>query len=277
MRSWAAPVSPRHPVAPGGAPPVVAFSTAVVRAIVWRDWLVFRRVWPSVAFGSAMEPVIYFLAFGFGFGALVAEVAGLSYREFIATGTIAVGILFSSMFPALINGYFRRKEQQLYDSLLSAPVTVPELVVGEALWNAVRVTGVALVTLVVALAFGVRPGPWFLLLPVVSVVAGFGFACAGAAFASRLRSTHSFDFVIVGVVVPMFVVAGTFFPLDGLPDAFQVFGLVNPVTHLVELLRWMAFGTGTVAAAIGHAVAVVVFDVLALVLAVRLLRGAVVD
>ena len=259
------------------APPVVRFSSRAVRAIVWRDWLVFRRVWPSVAFGSAMEPVIYFLAFGFGFGALVAEVAGLSYRDFVATGTIAVGILFSSMFPALINGYFRRKEQQLYDSLLSAPVTVAELVVGEALWNALRVTGVALVTLGVALAFGVRPGRWFVLLPVVSVVAGFGFSCAGAAFASRLRSTHSFDFVIVGVVVPMFVVAGTFFPLDGLPDAFQAFGVVNPVTHLVELLRWMAFGTGTVAAAAWHAVAVVLFDALALVLAVRLLGDALVD
>ena len=257
--------------------PVVRFSPSAVRAIVWREWLVFRRVWASVAFGSAMEPVIYFLAFGFGFGALVAEVAGLSYREFVATGTIAVGILFSSMFPALINGYFRRKEQQLYDSLLSAPVSVAELVVGEAVWNGLRVTGVALVTLLVALAFGVRPGPAFVVLPVVSLVAGFGFSCAGAAFASRLRSTHSFDFVIVGVVVPMFVVAGTFFPLDGLPDAFRAFGVVNPVTHLVELLRWLAFGAGSATAAAGHVLAILVFDVLALWLGVRLLRDALVD
>lgn len=254
------------------------FSTDAVRAVVWREWLVFRRVWHSVAFGSVMEPVIYFLAFGFGFGALVAEVAGLSYREFIATGTIAVGILFSSMFPALINGYFRRKEQQLYDSLLSAPVTVAELVVGEGVWNALRVTGVALMTLAVALAFGVRPAAWFVpALPVVSLVAGFGFSCAGAAFASRLRSTHSFDFVIVGVVVPMFVIAGTFFPLDGLPQAFQVVGVVNPVTHVVELLRWLAFGTGSGIAALGHAIAIVVFDVLALAVAVRMLGSALVD
>lgn len=182
------------------------------------------------------------------------------------------------MFPALINGYFRRKEQQLYDSVLSAPVTVAELVVGESVWNALRVTGVAMVTLVVALAFGVRPAPvFFVAVPVVSVVAGFGFSCAGTAFASRLRSTHSFDFVIVGVVVPMFVVAGTFFPLDGLPDAFRLFGIVNPVTHVVELLRWLAFGTGTVAAAAWHLVAIVVFDVIALVLAVRLLGDALVD
>lgn len=253
------------------------FSTAAVGAILRREWLVFRRVWSSVAFGSVMEPVIYFLAFGFGFGALVAEVAGLSYLEFIATGTIAVGILFSSMFPSLINGYFRRKEQQLYDSLLSAPVTVTELVVGEAIWNGLRVTGVSILTLGVALAFGVRPGPGFLALPIVAVVAGFGFSCAGAAFASRMRSTHSFDFVIVGVIVPMFVVAGTFFPLDGLHEAFRVFGIINPVTHVVELLRWLAFGAGTAVGAAGHAVAIVVFDAIALAAGVRFLEDALVD
>lgn len=259
------------------ASPVPRFSTVAVAAILHREWLVFRRVWTSVAFGSAMEPVIYFVAFGFGFGALVADVAGLSYLEFIATGTIAVGILFASMFPALINGYFRRKEQQLYDSLLSAPVTVTELVVGEAVWNGLRVTGVALLTLVVALVFGVRPGAGMVALPLVSMGAGFGFSCAGSAFASRLRSTHSFDFVIVGVIVPMFVVAGTFFPLDGLHEGFRVFGLVNPVTHVVELLRWLAFGTGSGLAAAGHAVAIVVFDVLALIAGVRLLSGSLID
>ena len=262
-----------NPVA--APPPRFAVSTAA--AIVRREWLVFRRVWFSTAFGSVVEPVVYFLAFGYGFGALVAEVAGLSYLEFIATGTIAVGILFSSIFPALINGYFRRKEQRLYDGLLSAPVTVAELVVGESVWNALRVTGVALVTLVVALVFGVRPGPGMVAVPIVSVVAGFGFSCAGAAFASRLRSTHSFDFVIVGVIVPMFVVAGTFFPLDGLPAAFEVVGWINPLTHVVELLRWLTFGTGTALAALLRVGVILAFDALALWVAVRMLGAAVVD
>lgn len=254
-----------------------SLSFATVGALVRREWLVFRRVWFSTAFGSVAEPVIYFVAFGYGFGALVAEVAGLSYLDFIATGTVAVGILFSSMFPALINGYFRRKEQRLYDGLLAAPVSVAELVVGEAFWNALKVTGVALVTLLVAVAFGVRPGGGVVLVPVVSIVAGFGFACLGTAFASRLKSTHGFDFVIVGVVVPMFVVAGTFFPLDGLPQAVQAVAVLNPLAHVVDLLRWLTFGVGTAVAALGHVAVIVVFDVVALWLGVVLLGDALVD
>ncbi|WP_052664122.1 ABC transporter permease [Nitriliruptor alkaliphilus] len=264
-------------------PPVVAsrpeprrFEPRTVAAIVHREWRVFRRVWFSTAFGSVAEPILYFVAFGYGFGALVASVAGLDYLDFIATGAIAIGILFSSAFPGLINGYFRRKEQHLYDGILAAPVSVAEIVTGEALWNSFRVTVVAVVTTLVAFAFGVRPGIGVLLVPAVSVVGGFGFACAGAAFGALLRSTHGFDFVIVGVIVPMYVVAGTFFPLDTLPTALATIGQVNPLTHVVELLRILTFGTGTALDALGHLGVVLVFDLLAWAAAVRLLKRALV-
>jgi lipooligosaccharide transport system permease protein len=269
--------TPHTPLPPAARRPPRRFELGAVAAILHREWRVFRRVWFSVAFGSLVEPVLYFVAFGFGFGALVAEVAGLSYLDFIATGAIAIGVLFSSAFPGLINGYFRRKEQHLYDGVLAAPVSVAELVTGEALWNALRVTAVALVTTVVALAFGVRFGPGVVLVPVISVVAGFGFAAAGAAFGARLRSTHSFDFVIVGVIVPMYVVAGTFFPLDTLPAALAAVGQVNPLTHVVELLRIATFGTGGLQQALGHLAVVLAFDLLAWAAAVRSLHRAIVQ
>jgi lipooligosaccharide transport system permease protein len=262
-------------VVPHPTPP--AFELRNVGAIVDREWRVFRRVWFSTAFGSLVEPILYFVAFGFGFGALVAEVAGLPYLDFIATGAIAIGILFSSAFPGLINGYFRRKEQHLYDGILAAPVSIPEVVTGEALWYALRVTAVACITVLVALAFGVRPGPGVLLVPAVSIVGGFGFAAGGAALAALMRSTHSFDFVIVGVIVPMYVVAGTFFPLETLPAPMAAVGQLNPLTHVVELLRILTFGTGTVLDALGHLAVILLFDLLAWVAAVRLLRRALVD
>lgn len=253
------------------------FEAGVVAAILYREWRVFRRVWLSMAFGSIVEPLVYFTAFGFGFGALVAEVAGLPYLDFIATGAVAIGILFSSMFPALINGYFRRNEQHLYDGVLAAPVTVPELVTAESLWNSLRVTVVAVVTVLVAMAFGVRPGPGVVLVVPIAVISGFGFAAAGAAFASRLRSTHSFDFIIVGIIVPMYVVAGTFFPIDALPGAVATIARINPLYHCVELLRGASYGFAGTADTLGHLAAVLVFDVVAWLAAVATVRRVLVD
>ena len=264
---------------PGSAPATSrsSFDPRAVLAILWREWAVFRRVWFSTAFGSVFEPLIYFIAFGFGFGALVAEVAGLSYLEFIATGAVAIGVLFSSIFPALIAGYFRRKEQRLYDGLLAAPLSVAELVTGEALWNALRSTAVACVTVLVAMGFGVRPVATVVLVPLITVVAGYGFAAAGAAFGAKIRSTHSFDIIIVGVIVPMYVVAGTFFPIDGLPTALATVAVVNPLYHVVELLRAVTFGGARASMVVLHIAVIVAFDALAWFVAVRTLRGALID
>ena len=252
-------------------------SPQIVAALLFREWRVFRRVWLSVAFGSLVEPVTYFVAFGYGYGAVVAHFAGLSYLEFIATGTIAIGVLFSSIFPAFINGYFRRKEQRLYDGILSAPVSVAEVVAGESVWNGLRVTMVATVTTAVASVFGVRFDAGVVLVPAIAVLTGFGFAATGAAFAARMRSTHQFDFVIVGVIVPMFVSAGTFFPVENLPKALAVLARLNPLYHCVELLRAVAFGVTSIGVFALHLLVLVAFDLLAWVAAVLLVRDALID
>jgi lipooligosaccharide transport system permease protein len=260
-------------------PPVVQrrFEPAVVAAIVYREWRVFRRVWFSTAFGSIVEPIVFFVGFGFGFGALISEVAGLSYFEFMATGTIAIGILFSALFPGLINGYARRTEKHLYDGQMAAPVSVAELVAGESLWNGLRVSVVAVVTLGVAFAFGVRMGPGVVLVPVIAIVSGFGLSATGAAFAAKLRSWHGIDIVIGGLVAPMFVVAGTFFPLDGLPRWAELVGRVNPLHHTVELLRGAVFGFPGLGQTMIHVGALLAFNLVAWLAAVRLVRRALID
>ncbi|TVR37180.1 MAG: ABC transporter [Nitriliruptor sp.] len=266
-------------VAVTSTPPVThrRFEPAIVGAIVYREWRVFRRVWFSTAFGSIVEPIVFFIGFGFGFGALISEVAGLSYFEFMATGTIAIGILFSALFPGLINGYTRRAEKHLYDGQLAAPVSVAELVAGESLWNGLRVAVVAVVTLFVALAFGVRMGPGVVLVPAIAVFTGFGLSATGAAFAAKLRSWHGVDIIIGAVVAPMLVVAGTFFPLDGLPRWAELVGRANPLYHCVELLRGAVFGFTGFGQTMIHVAALTAFNLLAWLVAVRLVRRALID
>ena len=52
------------------------------------------RYWRSTTFSSVVEPTIYLLAFGFGFGSLV-RVAGYDYIDFVGTGIVATAVLFS--------------------------------------------------------------------------------------------------------------------------------------------------------------------------------------
>ncbi len=48
------------------------------------------------------------------------------------------------------------------------------------------------------------------------------------------------------MITPLFLVAGTFFPIDQLPEGFQIAAQFNPLYQLVELVRGAAFGFETV-------------------------------
>ena len=60
-----------------------------------------------------------------------------------------------------------------------------------------------------------------------------------AAFA---KSIDNFNYVISAVVTPLFLVAGAFFPGEGLPAVAEAIAQVNPLYHSVELVRHAVFG-----------------------------------
>jgi lipooligosaccharide transport system permease protein len=76
----------------------------------------------------------------------------------------------------------------------------------------------------------------------VGFLAGFGWACFGIAIAGFASSIENFSYVISAVLTPLFLVAGTFFPLNRLPRWAQIAGEINPLHHCVELVRHAAFG-----------------------------------
>ena len=98
----------------------------------------FRRYWRSTTFSAVIEPTIYLLAFGFGFGSLVAQVGGYDYVDFVGTGIVATAVLFGSAFPGMFATFIKRVFQKSYDAVLAAPVDTEELVAAEALWIALR-------------------------------------------------------------------------------------------------------------------------------------------
>ena len=120
--------------------------------VLVREVVNFSSFWRSSTFSSTVEPTIYLLAFGFGFGSLVSRVGGFSYVEFVGTGTVATAVLFSSAFPAMFGTFVKYQFQRTYDAILAAPVDTEELVTAEALWIATRAGVYGCVPMLVAMA-----------------------------------------------------------------------------------------------------------------------------
>lgn len=244
---------------------------------VWKhETTLFRRYWPSTTFSSVVEPTIYLLAFGFGFGSLVAVVAGYPYLEFVGTGVVATAVLFSSAFTGMFQTFIRWTYQHLYDALLAAPVDVHEVVLAEALWIATRAGVYGCVPLVVAMFFGLDPAPGMLLVPFVGFLTGLGFALFGILVSAVVPSIDSFNYIISAVLTPLFLVAGTFFPVDQLPGWAMVLAQFNPLFHCVELVRHAAFGPRW-PADLGHVGVLAAFALVMGILAIRRMRARLID
>jgi lipooligosaccharide transport system permease protein len=216
---------------------------AAIGGVMSREVANFRTFWKATTFSSVLEPVVYLLAFGLGLGATVVDrVDGLDYVEFVGTGMVATAVIFSSALPAMFGTFVKHRFQQTYDAILAAPVDVEELVTAEMLWIGIRAGFYGCFPLLVTMGFGLDPSPGMLLVPLFAFITALGFAAFGIATAATVSKIDHFNYVTTLVVTPLFLVAGTFFPIDGLPEGFQILAQLNPLHHLVELVRHAAFG-----------------------------------
>jgi lipooligosaccharide transport system permease protein len=176
----------------------------------------------------------------------------------------------------MFEGLYKRRYQRVYDAMLAAPVDVDEIISGEVLFIGTRAGLYGVAPLLVAFCFGLRPEPAMLLVPLIGILTGIGFAALGMLFASLVTTFDGLSYVISGVITPMFLVAGTFFPLTRLPGWLRALAQVNPLFHCVQLVRHCAFGLQPLAD-IGHVGALALFAVLAWQLAVWRTRSRLID
>jgi lipooligosaccharide transport system permease protein len=209
--------------------------------VLVREVVNFSSYWRSATFSSTVEPTIYLLAFGFGFGALVNNINGIDPVQFVATGTVATAVLFSAAFPAMFGTFVKYQFQRTYDAILAAPVDTEELVTAEALWVATRAAVYGCVPMIVAIFFGLEPGWGMLAVPFIGWLSGLGWACFGIMTAGFAKSIENFNYIVSAVLTPLFLLAGSFFPLT--TTWMKLIGNFNPLHQTVELVRAAVFAT----------------------------------
>jgi lipooligosaccharide transport system permease protein len=261
-----------------GEPPVRVrrLEPAALVAVMSRDVTLFGRYWQSTTFSSIVQPLIYLLAFGLGLGSFVNHVGHLKYVQYVGTGIVATAVLFSSAFPGMFNTFVRWKFQRTYDAMLATPIDVEELITAEVLWISTRAAVYCVAPLLVAIVFGLSPAVGMLLVPFVGFVTGVGFACFGVCVAAWAKTIDNFNYITSAVLTPMFLVAGTFFPISTFPTGLRIVAELNPLYHCVQLVRDASLNM-LQAADLWHATFLIVFALGLWRLAVRALGRKLID
>ena len=213
----------------------------------WRMWqrnaLISRKTILTTLGPRFVEAVAYLLIMGMGLGTYLVAVDGVDYVTFIAPGVACSSVMFGAILETTYNAFVRIHIRRIYEAVVTTPLSVGDVIVGEYLWAATRGVIYGLVFLVVMAVMGLIASWWVLLVPVVFIVGAMCFAILGMTYTAFVSNIEHFNIFFTALLTPMFLFGGIFFPFDQLPTWAQVVGWCLPLSHMVQATRDLVLGT----------------------------------
>lgn len=208
---------------------------------VWyRNYVIFKRTWLVTLFWVMLEPVFILTALGFGLGAYVKTIGGLPYPEFFFPGLLCSSTMMIAFFEGTYANFSKLTYSKVYLTQLLSPITIPELIIGDLLWGASKglLSGIAVI--LVGQLFGLGQS-WGLIaaLPVLFLNAWI-FSCVGMIVTSLVRNYDQIIYPTSGLIVPMSLFAGTYFPIEELNPVLRGLSYLMPLTHTTQVVRALA-------------------------------------
>jgi lipooligosaccharide transport system permease protein len=217
--------------------------------VVEHFWTWYRRNWRATAVSSVLQPVLFLVAFGVGFGALVADrpgvgaaTGGVSYLVWLTPALLAVSAVqsaaFESSYPVL-SGF---KWQRIYHAMTAGPITPAQVAIGHIAWVTVKLTFTGAVFVAVAAPLGGATGPGILGALAAAVLTGAAVTALVTAYAAKVELAQGFTVLFRLIVIPITLFSGTFFPVEQLPAVVRPLAWISPLWHGTELGRVFAYG-----------------------------------
>ena len=205
---------------------------------IWRrNFLVWRKLTIPSILGNLADPLLYMLGFGYGLGALLPQMQGISYIAFIAAGTVCSSAMMTATFESMYSGFSRMHVQRTWDAILNAPLDLDDVVVAEIVWAASKATLSGVAVLLVATLLGLTQSWLALWVLPLALLVGLTFASLGLVMTALSPSYDFFMYYFTLAITPMMLLCGVFFPLEQLPPTLQTAAGLLPLTHAVSIAR----------------------------------------
>src|SRR5689334_18938914 len=197
-------------------------------ATLWQRELV--RFWrqKSRVMGVVASPLVFWLLIGSGSNDLARFYAG----------SLVLTVMFSAIFSTISIIEDRREGFLL--SMLVSPAPRTSMVLGKILGSATLGWIQGLLFLAFAPLAGVRIGIAEV-IPVIAAIFLISFTLTGLGFviAWRMESTAGFHAIMNLLLLPMWMVSGSLFPMATAQGWVRAIMWVNPLTYAIGLLNYL--------------------------------------
>ncbi|HEY2019303.1 MAG TPA: ABC transporter permease [Bryobacteraceae bacterium] len=196
-------------------------------ATLWQRELV--RFWrqKSRVLGVVASPLVFWLLIGYGSNDLAR----------FYSGSLVLTVMFSAIFSTISIIEDRREGFLL--SMLVSPAPRTSMVLGKIMGSATLAWIQGLIFLMFAPLAGVSIH-LMELIPVVAAIFLISFTLTGLGFviAWRMGSTSGFHAIMNLLLVPMWMVSGSLFPMATAHGWVKAIMWVNPLTYSISLLNF---------------------------------------
>ncbi len=187
--------------------------------------------------GALGQPILFLIAFGYGFQSIFQKAGGGNYIEFLAPGIILMSVLFTGIFSG-INLIWDREFGFLKETM-AAPVSRFSIILGKTLGGATVALIQGIIVFILTLIIGFKiTHYWLLVIAFLFVfLVSLLFTSLGTTIASMLEDMQGFQLIMNFLVMPIFFLSGALFPLTGLPKALKIVARIDPLTYGIDGLR----------------------------------------
>jgi lipooligosaccharide transport system permease protein len=197
------------------------------------------------------------------------------YAAFIAPALLATAAMNGAVYDSTWNVFFKMHFAKLYEGMLATSLGPLDVALGEILLALARGALYAVGFMLVMQALGLNLSWWAILaLPAVLLIA-FGFASFGMGITSYMKTFQQMDWINF-IMLPMFLLSATFYPITVYPEWIQWIIQAMPLWHGVELVRGLTTGAVSVAL-LWHVLYFAVMIAIGLVITTRRLRALFLD
>ena len=132
--------------------------------VVVRNWVVYRKDFLANISPTLADPALILTSLGLGLSPFIARIGDHTYAQFLAPGMVATTALFTAFFECSYGFYVRMTFESVFKAMLTTPVGVREIVLGEFLWVFIRAAMMAAGVGLVLAVMGLVPNLWAIFL-----------------------------------------------------------------------------------------------------------------
>jgi ABC-2 type transport system permease protein len=189
-------------------------------------------------FTMLLQPVLFVFVMGTGLASIVDTGGSTDFRTFLFPGVLATSVLFTAAFAGISLVWDR--EFGFLREMMVAPISRASIIWGKCLGGALVATGQSLVLLALAGTVGIPYDPVLLLALVGCLFLGALLLTAlGVLLSTRIKTIQAAMPISQLMIMPMMFLSGSLFPVSGLPDWLATLTRLNPLTYVVQPMRYL--------------------------------------